>query len=150
MNDYLELYHHGIKGQKWGVRRFQNEDGSLTPAGKERYGYDSRTGMMSREGLKLYQKDISTNKKHNKAIDRINKKYGKKEERIKFDIDSYKDVKDGLSYTNGRGKVITLFTKEDVKKSVNKLKEEQKTNKKNWEDSIKLVNAMFDMKISKK
>ena len=32
-----ELYHHGIKGQKWGVRRFQNEDGSLTPAGKDRY-----------------------------------------------------------------------------------------------------------------
>lgn len=33
-----ELYHHGIKGQQWGVRRYQNEDGSLTPAGKERYG----------------------------------------------------------------------------------------------------------------
>ena len=32
-----ELYHHGIKGQKWGVRRFQNKDGSLTPAGKRRY-----------------------------------------------------------------------------------------------------------------
>ena len=31
-----ELYHHGIKGQKWGVRRFQNKDGSLTPAGKKR------------------------------------------------------------------------------------------------------------------
>lgn len=33
--DYLE--HHGIKGQKWGVRRFQNEDGSLTKEGVERY-----------------------------------------------------------------------------------------------------------------
>ena len=32
-----ELQHHGIKGQKWGVRRFQNKDGSLTPAGKKRY-----------------------------------------------------------------------------------------------------------------
>lgn len=32
-----ELYHHGIKGQKWGVRRFQNKDGSLTSAGKSRY-----------------------------------------------------------------------------------------------------------------
>lgn len=32
----LFLAHHGIKGQKWGVRRFQNKDGSLTPRGKAR------------------------------------------------------------------------------------------------------------------
>ena len=34
-NDFL--YHHGIKGQHWGVRRFQNDDGSLTDAGRKRY-----------------------------------------------------------------------------------------------------------------
>lgn len=33
----MELQHHGIKGQKWGVRRFQKKDGSLTPEGKRRY-----------------------------------------------------------------------------------------------------------------
>ena len=32
-----ELYHHGIKGQKWGIRRFVNEDGTLTEAGKAHY-----------------------------------------------------------------------------------------------------------------
>lgn len=32
-----ELYHHGILGQKWGVRRYQNEDGSLTEDGRRRY-----------------------------------------------------------------------------------------------------------------
>ena len=34
-----ELYHHGVKGQKWGVRRYQNEDGTRTEAGKKRYNY---------------------------------------------------------------------------------------------------------------
>lgn len=37
-DDSEALEHHGILGQKWGVRRYQNEDGSLTSAGKKRYG----------------------------------------------------------------------------------------------------------------
>lgn len=36
-----ELYHFGIKGMRWGVRRFQKKDGGLTSAGKKRYDNDS-------------------------------------------------------------------------------------------------------------
>ena len=34
---YGDLYHHGILGMHWGIRRYQNKDGSLTEAGKARY-----------------------------------------------------------------------------------------------------------------
>lgn len=58
------LYHHGIKGQKWGVRRFQNEDGSLTPAGRKRYDDDTsntKTKSMHRINLEdKYQKQGMT------------------------------------------------------------------------------------------
>ena len=43
MNQYSdELYHHGVKGQKWGVRRYRNYDGTLTEAGKKQQMYYRR------------------------------------------------------------------------------------------------------------
>lgn len=47
-DDKNTLAHHGIKGQKWGVRRFQNLDGSWTKAGAERYGKGS-SGKIKRD-----------------------------------------------------------------------------------------------------
>lgn len=39
-----DLQHSGIKGQKWGTRRYQNKDGSLTEAGKQRYQHEQQKG----------------------------------------------------------------------------------------------------------
>ena len=50
----LYLSHHGIKGQKWGIRRYQNEDGSLTSAGKSRYSNSSRFAEFKYKRLNKY------------------------------------------------------------------------------------------------
>ena len=54
-----ELYHHGVKGMHWGIRRYQNENGSLTPKGREK--------------LKKYQE---------RQINRVKKAYGKVDKRL--------------------------------------------------------------------
>lgn len=53
------LVHYGIPGQKWGIRRFQNEDGTLTEAGKDRY-----LKNMSEEEQKTYSKLNKSDKKY--------------------------------------------------------------------------------------
>lgn len=53
------LVHHGIKGQRWGVRRFQNENGTLTTLGKKRYGNPKEHGnsIDNKEGKKILESD---------------------------------------------------------------------------------------------
>lgn len=60
-----ELMHYGTKGMKWGVRRYQNADGSLTPAGEKRYGNDpvGRAKLNVKAAKKDYNK--AYNKAHN-------------------------------------------------------------------------------------
>lgn len=74
MQTYLdadELYHHGIKGMKWGVRRFQRKDGSLTSAGKKRYLDDpsvkSSKAKMESDRAKQRIANAEYNKAYNKA-----------------------------------------------------------------------------------
>ncbi len=84
------LSHFGIKGQKWGIRRYQNPDGTLTPAGKARYTNNPDQLM------KDYRKDWSHT--YNRAAERSWTEFSKVNEKFKdVDTSSY-DTKDGQRY----------------------------------------------------
>ena len=51
------LCHYGVKGMRWGVRRYQNSDGSLTTAGRKRYERDQRENSGKKKGNKVGQAD---------------------------------------------------------------------------------------------
>ena len=65
------LVHAGIKGMKWGVRRYQNKDGTLTDAGKKRYARDAREkdyGLYDKE-KGVYYRDSKKNGRSDLAVD---------------------------------------------------------------------------------
>lgn len=69
----MYLAHYGIKGQRWGFRRFQNEDMSLTPAGRERYGRSRKQKDLNSDPLYAAAKGVIGEKKVSKAVDSVEK-----------------------------------------------------------------------------
>lgn len=83
VNEYAgHLYHHGIKGQRWGIRRYQSKDGSLTPAGKKRY-YDTSKPNALKKNKTVSTKstyEVSKKSKHRLKLEEQYKKFGMTDE----------------------------------------------------------------------
>ena len=69
-NDSNTLMHYGIKGMKWGVRRYQNKDGSLTPLGKSRYQQEVER-VQNKHSASGYRKSAKSYDDERKASQKV-------------------------------------------------------------------------------
>ena len=103
---YDELSHHGIKGQKWGVRRFQNEDMSLTPAGKKRYAKADKFDAKKERHISK----IETSKTRlGKSFHNSMAYYNQIKASTKRDIATAKGIGEKLGARLGQGKVASIM-----------------------------------------
>ena len=73
-NDYRNyLMHHGILGQKWGVRRYQNADGSLTAKGQKRYSKEQRKEIKNKRRAEAKNRRSLSDAELSSKIDRLQK-----------------------------------------------------------------------------
>ena len=117
-----ELYHHGIKGMKWGVRRYQNLDGSLTNAGRKKYG--TKTNF---ERVQAAKKAATIGVKKRKAMEKANArtakeiaKYEKKAGLNKSESKSVVKSKPILK-SNSKPKTINEMTNEEIQERIDRI-----------------------------
>lgn len=78
MTNNTEIYHHGVKGQRWGVRRYQNQDGSLTPKGREKLDK-----LKEKSTAEIERRRAQHENQFNKEKDKLTKKFVKTAEKAK-------------------------------------------------------------------
>lgn len=96
------LAHHGIKGQRWGIRRFEDRNGHLTSAGKKRYDVDESTIKAQKKAVKMAKAKVKTSygSEYSKNLDKLHyEKEQLKNDKIKLKLNkSGKEIKGGKYY----------------------------------------------------
>lgn len=132
-----ELYHHGIKDQKWGIRRFQNEDGSWTPEGRERYGKGDGERVKIQKAKATYEtQKYKANLKSKAQKEKDKRAAAEERNRIKEQGKTNRLVKKEQAKLEqvGRSKNLKLrntknMSDEELDKAINRLKLQSEYNK---------------------
>ena len=93
-----ELMHFGVKGQKWGVRRYQNKDGSLTPAGKKHYSKQAKKDAKEYARAKMFYGEGAGNRR--KLIKAQVEERSKNNPYYKEEFDRYLSEQDMAAHAN--------------------------------------------------
>lgn len=136
-----ELRHWGIRGMKWGVRRYQNKDGSLTPAGKKRYDKEMAKAKEEAKVLKSRQRTQA-------KIDKLNA-LKKSNEDLKNELDG-KTAKPQKAKKSS-GKSVKEMSNEELKAVIDRLDLEKRYKDLNPEQTSKgksFVNRIIDKVIA--
>lgn len=123
------LQHDGVKGMRWGIRRYQNKDGTLTPAGKKRYNKEM-------EKLKQEQKVLKNKQRTQAKIDKLEKMRQDNDD-IKNGLNAPKKPSDGTISDKDRRKSAKKMSNEELTERISRL-EQEKSYRKLLEDTDRL------------
>lgn len=130
------LYHYGVKGMKWGIRRYQNKDGSLTNAGKKRYDRDVKENNAKKKENRIIinepdpkrwvKEDVSRSKKTVdsglnlvKTVKNVEEKVSKPTKKLDLSSMSDQDLRNAITRAQLESQYSKIFS-DDSSESISK------------------------------